>query len=364
MYVPPRSFTLSTDPEPLIDLIPPLRDASRKLVREWGFLQPTLAGSALSPAAVHCLIEIGEHKIRSPRSLGVELKVSQTRLGEAASELVANGDIALESEGVVGDSEMVYSLTPAGAQTLRAINAYAQNQVTRALATALPEAATDITAAFRLYAAALERVRLAEAVSTPEPTRPTSPQQAPRPPPVLVPGPAVEIVAGYRPGILGRTLDLHLEFYHKTCGWGVPFEAGLASSLSDLLTRLDKPMNQVWSAVQTVPAQDLGPAVERIMGVIYIDGESSGQEGVARLRAFIVDGSVRGLGLGRKLVGAAMAFVRQAGFRRCTLTTLRILSTAIKLYEEEGFREVREMIEGGFSEEPVMTLEYAWSRDG
>ncbi|KAK3362784.1 acyl-CoA N-acyltransferase [Lasiosphaeria hispida] len=358
--IPLHGFALSTDPEPLGGLIPPLRDASRKLVREWGFLQPTLASSALSPAAVHCLIDIGDQNIRSLCSLCTELKVSRTRLNEVISELVANGDIAatdsLEREGVFGDPGMVYSLTAAGAETLRAVNAYAQNQVIQALATTPPEAATDITTAFRLYTAALEHVRLAEAVSTPEPTRPTSP--------VLVPKPAVEIVAGYRPGILGRTLDMHLEFYHKTCGWGITFEAGLASSLSNFLARLDKPMNQVWSAVQMVPAQGPGPAVERIVGVIYIDGESSEQEGVARLRAFIVDDLVRGLGLGRKLVSAAMAFVRKTGFCRCTLTTLRILSAAIKLYEEEGFREVREMMEGGFSEEPVMVLEYAWSRDG
>ncbi|WP_342212198.1 hypothetical protein [Roseitalea porphyridii] len=36
-----------------------IRDASRRLVRELGFMQATLAGTDLSPSAVHAIIEIG-----------------------------------------------------------------------------------------------------------------------------------------------------------------------------------------------------------------------------------------------------------------------------------------------------------------
>jgi hypothetical protein len=46
------------------NLIPSLREASRKLVREWGFLQPTFAGSTLTPAAVH--VSLPEKRCQTP----------------------------------------------------------------------------------------------------------------------------------------------------------------------------------------------------------------------------------------------------------------------------------------------------------
>lgn len=74
--------TLPTQTEilDLSNLIQPLRDASRKLAREWGFLRPTFAGSPLSPAAVHCLIEIGDHNIRRFSHLCSELKIPRPQL--------------------------------------------------------------------------------------------------------------------------------------------------------------------------------------------------------------------------------------------------------------------------------------------
>ncbi|KAK4154040.1 hypothetical protein C8A00DRAFT_14801, partial [Chaetomidium leptoderma] len=174
--------------------------------------------------------------------------------------------------------------------------------------------------------------------------------------------PAITIVPGYRPGILARTLEMHLDYYYPRTGWAREFEAALSIGLGDLLNRLDKPVNQVWSAILTTPAPDpQTPAVERMVGVVYIDGESSGKAGVARLRAFIVDGSARGLGVGNKLFAAAMEFVRRTGFRECELSTLRDLTVARGLYEREGFQETGETWFEGFGK-GVMELGYVWRR--
>ena len=48
LHSPPRDQTIRQ-----------LRELSRKLVRELGFMRSTLAGSDLAPSAVHALIEIG-----------------------------------------------------------------------------------------------------------------------------------------------------------------------------------------------------------------------------------------------------------------------------------------------------------------
>ena len=173
---------------------------------------------------------------------------------------------------------------------------------------------------------------------------------------------AVAILPGYRPGILARTLEMHLDYYYPRNGWGREFEANLSTSLGDFLTRLDKPVNQVWAAMLRTPAQQpQAPSVERIVGVLYIDGDISGHEGVARLRAFIVDESARGLGVGKKLLGAAMEFVKETGFRECHLSTLRDLTIARRLYEREGFKEAGENWFEGFGK-GIMRMAYVWRR--
>ncbi|KAK3310359.1 uncharacterized protein B0T15DRAFT_35207 [Chaetomium strumarium] len=180
--------------------------------------------------------------------------------------------------------------------------------------------------------------------------------------PPLPPTTNISIVSGYRPGLIASTLQMHMDFYYPTEGWGREFEAGLSTGLGDFLKRLDRPVNQVWSAIVTVPAADAQSApVERIVGTVYIDGECSGKEGAARLRFFIVDDSARGLGVGGKLIRAAMEFVKHSGFRDCHLSTLHSLTVARRMYEREGFREVGQVWSEQFGK-GFMELKYVWHR--
>jgi DNA-binding HxlR family transcriptional regulator len=182
---------------PFEDPVPALREASRKLVREWGFLRSTLAPFPLSPGAIHCLIDIGDYGRRAFPDLCAALKVTPTQLSHTLSELLSN-DIIRRDHHPEGQEKQVYSLTAAGMKTLDEINAYAQAQVTSALAAAPPGAGADITAAFQAYAAALEQSRPTEAILTPDHT----PAATPAPPHP----PAVANFPGYRSGILARTL--------------------------------------------------------------------------------------------------------------------------------------------------------------
>jgi len=225
------------------------------------------------------------------------------------------------------------------------VNSQSQNNTTRATA------APGVDALVQSMPA---QTRSNEALPTPEatPATPPGPSQTP----------TIAIVPGYRPGILARTVEMHLDYYYPTNGWGLEFEAALSTDLGDLLKRLDKPITQVWSAVSSTPARDpLAPPVERIVGVVYVDGEVHQEEGVARLRYFIVDESTRGLGVGKKLFVAAMEFIKESGFRECRLSTLRTLTVARKLYESVGFEEVGESWFDTFGTR-TLELHYVWRR--
>ncbi|KAH8910792.1 hypothetical protein BR93DRAFT_292409 [Coniochaeta sp. PMI_546] len=339
------------------DLIPHLRDASRKLVREWGFLQRTLADSGLSPAAVHCLIEIGDFGVRTFPRLRHVLKVHERELEQTIAELQYSGDIENHWHRTEsGDPEQVFFPTDQGVQTLAAINAYSRDQAIRALAVTPPNTGDKIIEAFNLYASALQSARQ-------EPARDwlLSSRQVHRH--GQVPESTFTVVSGYRHGILARCLEMHIIYYGRIAKCGAPLEAALARDFGDLCRRISNPLNEVWAVLERTPDNSTpGHGEGRIVGTIWIDGEDLG-EGIGHLRGFILDDGVRGRGLGRKLMDEAMAFVDKVGFQEVRLRTARQLTVARRMYEKAGFIEV-----GDLQEDPaifgteLMIMEYVWKR--
>ena len=126
--------------------------------------------------------------------------------------------------------------------------------------------------------------------------------------------------------MIGRTVEMHARFYAAAAGFGPIFESKVAAGLAEFVHRLDRPPNQLWSAVRD----------GAIVGTIAIDGEDLGP-GVAHLRWFIVEEGLRGSGTGRRLLAAATQFCDRHGFRETRLWTFRGLDAARRLYEASGF---------------------------
>lgn len=145
------------------------------------------------------------------------------------------------------------------------------------------------------------------------------------------PAAAVAIEAGYRPGLLGACIGLHGHSYAALSGFGLSFEARIAAALAEFAGRLDRPVNAIWSAWNG----------DRLVGTIAIDGEDLGA-GKAHLRWFVVADGVRGAGLGRRLIGAALAHCDRLGFAEVHLWTYAGLDAARHLYLAHGFELVAE----------------------
>jgi GNAT superfamily N-acetyltransferase len=141
----------------------------------------------------------------------------------------------------------------------------------------------------------------------------------------------VQIMRGYIPGSLGRVAELHGTYYHHHWGFGLFFEAKVATELAAFLSRYDEQKDGFWRAM-------IGGHIE---GSMAIDGAQAAAEG-AHLRWFIMSDALRGKGAGNQLMDAAMGFCRSHGYRRVHLWTFEGLNAARHLYEKNGFRLVEQ----------------------
>jgi ribosomal protein S18 acetylase RimI-like enzyme len=153
---------------------------------------------------------------------------------------------------------------------------------------------------------------------------------------------SISIEPGYRPGLLARCLEMHIAHYHPVNSWGLAFETSVATAWADLIQRLNSdPRNQVFAAVQDT--DDPAALTQKIVGTILVDAESMKQLGMAQIRGFIVDERVRGLGVGKRLLKAAMEFVREQSFEKVSLYTARTQETSLFLYDKAGFTIVEDV---------------------
>lgn len=279
-----------------------IRGASRALVRELGFMGGAFAGTDLSPSAVHALIEIEAGRAVTARDLSAALRLEKSSVSRMLGKLVRAGDVVEEPDAADGRVKAL-ALTAAGRARVGAIHAFARGQVARAL-DRLPEGkAGAVAEGLRLYAEAL------------------GPGEAP----------AVTVARGWRTGLIARIVGMHAAYYARAAGFGRPFEAVVAQGLAEFCGRLDDPRNGIWTAV----------AGGEVMGSVAIDGADLGP-GVAHLRWFIVEEGLRGQGVGRALLDAALGHVDALGFRETQLWTFAGLDAARRLYEAAGFRLAEE----------------------
>jgi DNA-binding MarR family transcriptional regulator/GNAT superfamily N-acetyltransferase len=280
-----------------------VRDASRKMVRELGFMQPTLAETDLSPSAVHALIEIGDRPEMTANQLGQILLLEKSTVSRLFGRLVERG-LVIEAPSRADGRAKILSLTDDGRALLGDIDRFANQKVGRALQTLNAQSRSQAVGGLSAYATALQAIR-------------GEPDDKPLP---------VDIHEGFLPGAIGRIAEMHGRYYARDWNMSSFFEARVASGVAEFSQRLDRPMNRLWLTVQA----------GEIVGSLAIDGEDLG-DGKAHLRWVIVADELRGSGTGRRMLAKAVEFCDAYGFAEIHLWTFKGLDAAGKLYESVGF---------------------------
>jgi DNA-binding MarR family transcriptional regulator/GNAT superfamily N-acetyltransferase len=133
----------------------------------------------------------------------------------------------------------------------------------------------------------------------------------------------------HQPGDIGWVISRHGALYAQEYGWDETFEAFVAEIAARFVRNFDPKRERCWVAERE----------GRNVGAVFLVRKSAT---VAQLRMLIVEPEARGLGIGKRLVSECERFARQAGYRKIVLWTNGGLDAARHIYEQAGYRLMRE----------------------
>lgn len=286
----------------------PVRQASRALVRELGFLQAKDTATSLSHSHCHALIELEARGSLAQSELPPLLRLDKSTTSRVVAELVARKWI--RSRASDGDARVrLLSLTASGREKVEHVHREANARVEQALQVLGAAERKTVLDGMELYARALERSRRrARYVIRP-------------------------MEARDRAAVASLIRTVMPEFGAKGPGFAINdpdvddmFEAYRASrSAYFVVTRTPE------------KATARGDVVVGGGGYAPLVG---GDAHTCELRKMYFLPEVRGLGLGQEVLDKCLAGAARARFRRMYLETLAQMAQARALYTKNGFSPV------------------------
>ncbi len=129
------------------------------------------------------------------------------------------------------------------------------------------------------------------------------------------------------PGDMGWITYRHGVLYAQEYGWDSTFEALVAQIVADFINHYKPERERAWIAEMD----------REIIGSVFVVQLS---EEVAKLRLLLVEPKARRLGLGTRLVEECIDFARHSGYKKLTLWTNSVLTSARHIYQKTGFKLV------------------------
>jgi DNA-binding MarR family transcriptional regulator/GNAT superfamily N-acetyltransferase len=294
------SETLSTGLTGEIDCF---RQFNRMYTRYIGFLNEGLLNSNYSLAEARVLYELATRNAPKASEIADALGMDPGYLSRVLGKVERDGLLRRKmSEQDARYAELM--LTAQGKSAFKKLNALADEQARAVLEDLPPGARHELTHCMRTVESILLKI---DSRKIPFVLRP------------------------HRVGDMGWVVHREGVGYAEHYGWDATFEALVAKIVADFLTNFDPNRERCWIA--ELDGQNVGH--------IFLVKHPS-EPHTAKLRLLFVEPSARGTGLGKALVNECVRFARAAGYRKVVLWTQSILTAAHRIYQEAGFRLIRE----------------------
>jgi len=294
------------------DAISAVRRFSRFYTQRLRLLDKTLLKTEFSLTEARILYELAHHDALTATDLCGELDLDAGYISRILKKFEARGFI--ERQTSVPDARRsLLHITAAGRAAFEPMDRASREQVAALLAPLTRDQVNTLTESM----GAVER---------------------------LLGGPAPEaascILRPHRIGDIGWVVRRHGQLYAQEYSWSGEFEAFVAEIGAHFIRTFDPRWEHCWIAERA----------GEIVGSIFLVRES---DTVAKLRMLYVEPEARGLGIGRRLVAECIAFARQKGYKTLTLWTNDVLVSARRIYEEAGFKLVKEEPHHSFGKDLV-----------
>ncbi len=280
-----------------------VRRFNRFYTRRIGVLEEGLLRSAFSLAEARVLYELAQHEQTTATHLANELTLDPGYLSRILSNLQRRR-LVRKQRGTTDARQTMLSLTEPGRQAFAKLNAASKADI-RNLLGALEED---------------DQQRLVRSMHTIERLLTAAPEH--KVPYILRP---------HQSGDMGWVVQRHGVLYDREYGWNEEFEALVAEIVATFLRNFDAKRERCWIAEKD------GENV----GCVFLVRHPE-RKNVAKLRCLLVEPTARGLGIGKRLVSECTRFARQAGYSKITLWTNDVLTAARHLYQNEGYKLVKE----------------------
>jgi DNA-binding MarR family transcriptional regulator/GNAT superfamily N-acetyltransferase len=285
----------------LAQRIDTVRRFNRFYTRRIGVLGDGLLGSPYSLAEARVLYELAHRDGPTAAELGRDLGLDAGYLSRLVRGLERNGLVARTRSATDGRRSHL-ALTSKGRRAFATLNSRSNEEVGALLGSLSEPEQRGLVCALETAEAVLE----------------------------ARPGARVPyLLRTHEPGDIGWVIGQHGALYAREYGWDGTFEALVAEIAARFVRNFDPKRERCWIAERD----------GRNVGSVFLVRKSGT---TAQLRLLIVAPEARGLGIGKRLVSECERFARQAGYRKIVLWTNRGLDAARHIYEEAGYRLVRE----------------------
>jgi DNA-binding MarR family transcriptional regulator/predicted GNAT family acetyltransferase len=272
-----------------------VRRFNRFYTQRIGVLAENFLRTPFTLAEGRVLFELANREATSPGDIAAALDLDAGYLSRILRRFERDGLVKRTASPTDG-RRAVLALTSAGRAAFAPLNERSHDDIVALLAPLSPERQERVLGAMATIAQALAPDQPADDIILRDP----------------------------EPGDYGWIVERHGALYGAEYGFNANMEGYVAEVLGAYVANFQPDRDRCWIA-------ECNGVRCGCVFVVHDDATT------ARLRMLLTEPSVRGSGLGRRLVRACLTFAREAGYEKMVLWTHSVLTAARAIYASEGF---------------------------